>query len=70
MAKRILHKAYVRVLTWLGLAIDIHSKGKYPESIFGSIDAKKVHSCMNLFNCISPNDIFAEVLDVFLWRRA
>lgn len=41
MAKRILHKAYVRVLTWLGVAIDIHSKGKYPESIFGSIDAKR-----------------------------
>lgn len=30
MAKRILHKAYVKVLTWLGLAIDIHSKGRWP----------------------------------------
>lgn len=30
MATRILHKAKVKVLTWLGLAIDIHSKGKWP----------------------------------------
>lgn len=30
MATRILHKAKVKVLTWLRLAIDIHSKGKWP----------------------------------------
>lgn len=30
MATRILHKAKVKVLTWLGLALDIHSKGKWP----------------------------------------
>lgn len=30
MATRILHKAKVKILTWLELAIDIHSKGKWP----------------------------------------
>lgn len=30
MAARILHKAKVKVLTLLGLALDIHSKGKWP----------------------------------------
>lgn len=30
MATRILHKAKVKVLTWLGMALDIHSKGKWP----------------------------------------
>lgn len=30
MATSILHKAEVKVLTWLGLALDIHSKGKWP----------------------------------------
>ncbi len=39
--------------------------GKHPESIFGSIDTIKVKSCMTLFDCVSPNDIFAEVLDTF-----
>lgn len=30
MATHILHKVKVKVLIWLGLAIDIHSKGKWP----------------------------------------
>lgn len=33
--------------------------------IFGDIDAIKVRSCMTLFNAVSPNDIFEEVLAVF-----
>ena len=33
--------------------------------IFGDIDAPKVQSCMTLFDCISPNDIFSDVLDYF-----
>ena len=33
--------------------------------IFGDIDAAKVQSCMTLFDCISPNDIFSDVLDSF-----
>ena len=34
--------------------------------IMGSgIDTVKLHSCMQLFNRVSPNDIFAQVLDVY-----
>lgn len=33
--------------------------------IFGGIDALKVMSCMTLVDCISPNDIFGDVLDSF-----
>lgn len=38
---------------------------KSARAIFGEIDAQKVKSCMTLFDCISPNDIFADVLDSF-----
>ena len=31
-------------------------------AILGEIDAQKVKSCMTLFDCISPNDIFSDVL--------
>lgn len=34
-------------------------------AILGEIDAQKVKSCMTLFDCISPNDIFSDVLDSF-----
>jgi len=37
--------------------------GKSAEWILGDIDAQKVKSCMTLFDCISPNEIFSEVLD-------
>ena len=47
----------------------LEHEGKYPEAIFGRIDAMKVNSCMTLFDCISPNDIFAEVLDLFFEGR-
>ena len=33
--------------------------------ILGRIDALKVRSCMTLFDAVSPNDVFAEVLEVF-----
>lgn len=33
--------------------------------IMGSVDALKLRSSMTMFDCISPNDIFGEVLDVF-----
>ena len=35
------------------------------ENIFGSIDARKVKSCMTLFDAVSPHDIFEEVLNAF-----
>ena len=34
-------------------------------SIFGRIDAMKVCSCMTLFDAVSPDDVFQEVLDKF-----
>ena len=40
-------------------------KGKKASDILGYIDAKKVRSCMTMFDCISPNDIFAEVIESF-----
>lgn len=33
--------------------------------IFGELDAMKVKSCMTLFDIVSPNDVFAQVLDMF-----
>lgn len=38
--------------------------------IFGGIDAMKVRSCMTLFDAVSPDDIFEEVLEVFYDGRA
>lgn len=40
-------------------------KDKSAVEILGPIDAKKVKSCMTLFNHIKPDDIFAEVLNTF-----
>ncbi len=40
-------------------------KDKTALSIFGDIDAIKVRSCMTMFDYLSPNDIFGEVLDSF-----
>lgn len=42
---------------------------KSAEWILGDIDAQKVKSCMTLFDCISPNDIFSDVLDSFYNRE-
>ena len=33
--------------------------------IFGEVDAMKVCSCMTLFDVVSPDDVFQEVLDGF-----
>lgn len=33
--------------------------------ILGDIDAQKVKSCMTLFDCLSPDDIFSDVLASF-----
>ncbi len=40
-------------------------KGKTTLEIFGEIDAIKVRSSMTMFDFLSPNDIFSEVLDSF-----
>ena len=43
----------------------LEHEGKHAEDIFGFPDTMKVKSSMTLFDCICPNDIFAEVLDKF-----
>ena len=40
-------------------------KDKSAQSILVGIDAIKVRSCMTLFDAISPNDIFKQVIDTF-----
>lgn len=35
------------------------------DNIFGNLDARKVKSCMTLFDIVSPHDIFEEVLNNF-----
>lgn len=40
--------------------------GEDVRTLMGSnIDAIKLRSCMTLFDAISPNDVFAKVLDAF-----
>lgn len=50
---------------------------KTAQTILGGIDAMKVQSCMTLFDLVTPDDVFAKVLDTFyegkrcektLWR--
>ena len=43
----------------------LQHEGKSAEEIFGELDAMKVRSSMTLFDIISPDDIFAEVLVKF-----
>ena len=43
----------------------LEHKDKSALSIFGEIDAVKVRSSMTMFDILSPNDIFREVLDTF-----
>ncbi len=33
--------------------------------IFGTVDACKLHTCMTIFDLLSPDDVFAEVLEHF-----
>ena len=47
----------------------LQHRGTEAEDILGSIDALKVCSCMTLFDAISPNDLFAEVLAVFYGNK-
>ena len=47
----------------------LQHRGSQPDDILGVIDALKVCSCMTLFDAISPNDLFAEVLAVFYGNK-
>lgn len=41
-------------------------RGRRIEEIMGSgIDAKKLRSCMTLFDAVSPGDVFSDVLETF-----
>lgn len=53
--------AHLREIT---LALLEH-KDKTAQQILGGIDAMKVKSSMTLFDAITPNDIYAEVLNTF-----
>ena len=47
-------------------ALLIHEGKRNIDAIMGSsIDVLKLQTCMNLFNRVSPNDIFEKVLDAF-----
>ena len=43
----------------------LQHRGVSAVDILGDIDAVKVRSCMTLFDAVSPDDIFQEVLDAF-----
>jgi uncharacterized protein (DUF1810 family) len=43
----------------------LEHKDKTALQILGGIDAKKVKSSMTLFDAIAPDDIYAEVLNIF-----
>ncbi len=43
----------------------LQHRGEFAVDILGYIDAVKTRSCMTLFNAVSPDDIFQDVLDVF-----
>lgn len=44
------------------LLIQRCADGLTPPQIFGSLDSKKVNSCLTLFDSVCPNDIFGEAL--------
>ncbi|MGN0258184.1 MAG: DUF1810 domain-containing protein [Bacteroides sp.] len=43
----------------------LQHRGKSAVDILGDMDAVKVRSCMTLFDAVSPDDIFQEVLNAF-----
>lgn len=43
----------------------LHLFGNDAEAIFGGVDAMKLRSSMTLFDVVSPQDVFARVLDKY-----
>lgn len=43
----------------------LQHRGRSAKGMLGGIDAIKVRSCMTLFDAVSPDDIFRDVLDAF-----
>ena len=58
------HKVLGKRLREISKALLVH-QDKPIEGIMSPLNAMKVRSCMTLFDLVSPNDVFAEVLDVF-----
>ena len=58
------HKILGKRLREVTRALLVH-EGKSAEDIFVFPDTMKVKSSMTLFDCISPDDIFAQVLEKF-----
>lgn len=58
------HRVLGKRLNEITKALLAH-RGKPIDTIFSALNAKKVRSCMTLFDMVKPNDVFAEVLDVF-----
>lgn len=46
-------------------SIILNLSGNDAEAIFGCIDAMKLRSSMTLFDVVSPNDIFAQIIDKY-----
>lgn len=53
-----------RLRTVCKLLLELVKAGKTTREILGGIDSQKVRSCLTLFDAISPNELFAECLDV------
>lgn len=62
------HPVLGKRLREITAALLTHSD-KPAEDILGGIDAKKVRSCLTLFNAISPSDIFSRALTAFYHGR-
>jgi uncharacterized protein (DUF1810 family) len=43
----------------------LRHQGRSASSILGDIDALKFHSCLTLFDAVSPHDCFRQALDAF-----
>lgn len=66
MTQRIFHRLYVKVLTCLGLAVDIHSKGKWPmcvlsnfyhnSFVFEGISCRSMEGFIQSLKCSDPNE--------------
>lgn len=66
MTQRIFHRIYVRVLSWLGLAVNIHSKGKWPSYalsnfyhnsfVFDGISCRSMEGFIQSLKCVDRNE--------------
>lgn len=76
MTQRIFHRIYVKALTWVGLAIDIHSKGKWPSYALSNFyphefDFEGVHcgSIEGFLQSLKTNDVERQILVCALSRK-